>query len=300
MWLFLLSILLLSPAEAKQTQHQIRKDSATWTFTQRWTDSENKKHSVQFSLPSKSIVQDLKAPLQYPEQHAAQYIAKEVRKWGKKNNYSVKAKAINGRVNIQVSAQISDIRKIMRAAKKVRDDAYERYFERQGYTQIRMPFRLRKGVMPNHMEHVKSYATELSPLVVALGGPTKDPRDFANKALSYVQNIPYEQRSLVSDRYRRPLSLIGKNQGDCDSKSVLFLALMHSAYPDMDLGMVYIRGHAFAALGLKPTIGQRSLFHKWQRWILVEPVGPALEPIGKISPKSLLLSKLQLYRMRTL
>ena len=300
MWLFALIWLLLCPAEAIQTRHNVTKGSQTWTFRQSWTDSNNKKHSVQFSLPSAAVTQDLKAPLRYPDQHAAQYVAKKVRRWGKKNQYSVNANAVNGQVNIQVSARISEVRKIMREARRVRDDAYEEYFERHGYTQIRMPFRLRQGILPHHMAHVKTYAPELSPLVRALGGPTKDPRDFANKALSYVQNIPYEQRSLVSDRYRRPLSVLGKNRGDCDSKSVLFLALMHAAYPTMDLGMVYIRGHAFAALGLTPTLAERSVFNKGRRWVLVEPVGPALEPIGKIGRNSLLLTKLQLYRLRTL
>ena len=44
------------------------------------------------------------------------------------------------------------------------------------------------------------YAAALAPVVAALWGRTGDPRVFADKALSFVQAIPYEQRAKVSDR----------------------------------------------------------------------------------------------------
>ena len=134
--------------------------------------------------------------------------------------------------------------------------------------------------------HVRDYAPDLAPVVAALGGPTADPRVFAAKALNFVQSIPYEQRGKKPDKYRRPLSILGRNRGDCDSKTVLYLALMRQAYPDLEMAAVDIRKHVFGALGLEPEPGERSFRAEGRLWLAVEPVGPAVVPLGDISRRS--------------
>jgi len=107
-----------------------------------------------------------------------------------------------------------------------------------------------------------------------------------------VQSIPYEQRAKVSDLYRRPLSVLGRNKGDCDSKTVLFLALMHEAYPDLPVAIVYRPGHAYAALGLERQRGDMRFREDGQVWVGVEPVGPAVRSIGEVRGKSRRRAKL--------
>ena len=116
----------------------------------------------------------------------------------------------------------------------------------------------------------------------------------------FVQNIPYEKRALVKDRYRRPLSLIGRNKGDCDSKTVLFLSLMKSAYPSMAVGVVYIKGHAFGMLEMEPKKGDKILRKDGRKYVGVEPVGPRVARIGKLGPKSRRSVAVKRYRIRIL
>ena len=101
-----------------------------------------------------------------------------------------------------------------------------------------------------------------------------------------MQSIPYEMRVKVSDRYRRPLSILGRNKGDCDSKSVLFLALMRQAWPETQSAMVYIKGHAFAALGIEAERGDDTVKVDGDRWVGVEPVGPSLAQAGELGKTS--------------
>jgi hypothetical protein len=301
MILFVWLTLALGLAEAKQTKHSVQKSPDKWSFVFAWTDPEGRRHKASFKLDASLIKQDIEEPLRFQRRKAAEYQAKKVRQWGKKQKgVKIGAKAEKGRVTISASGKPGAIKEGLKGAKEVRDRALGDYMDEYGYTYYRPPFRLRKGIVPDYLRHVEEYSDDLMPVVDALGGPTKDPRVFANKALSFVQNIPYELRALKSDRYRRPLSVIGRNKGDCDSKTVLFLSLMHAAYPKLDLGVVYVRKHAFGALGLEPERGETRFRNGGEVWVGVEPVGPAVAPIGKLGFKSKLKLKTFRYRLRTI
>jgi hypothetical protein len=286
-------------AFAKQLNNNIEKGQQTWTFETTYTDHQNKKHSISYTLPADLIKVDLEEPLRYKKQEGAKYSAKKINEWGKtQKGVKVRASARRGKVRYSVSGKASKIRPTMKKVKKVQKQAQLEYMEREGYTLIRMGGR--KGIVPDHIRHVEEYTDELKPLVKALGGPTKDPRVFGNKALAFVQNIPYEKRALVKDRYRRPLSLIGRNKGDCDSKAVLYLSLMKAAYPNMSVGVVYIKGHAFGALEIEPKKGDKVIRKDGKKYVAVEPVGPRVARVGKVGPKSRRSLAVKRYRLRTL
>ena len=149
-------------------------------------------------------------------------MAKEVnKKTAGLKGVKVTAWATNrGQVKIQARGKSrAKVKAGLQQGSDARDDALEQFMVDNGYTH------LGKKIIPDHARHVLEYAGELSPVVEAIGSPTMDPREFANLALSFVQTIPYEKRARIADLYRRPLSLLGRNKGDCDSKTVLFLAL---------------------------------------------------------------------------
>ena len=97
------------------------------------------------------------------------------------------------------------------------------------------------------------------------------------------------------DRYRRPLSLLGRNRGDCDSKVVLYLSLMKAAYPRLDSGIVQIKGHAYGALDISGD--GRTIKVGKERWLVVEPVGPAVVPMGVLGGRSKRKSRLGRYEV---
>ena len=87
-----------------------------------------------------------------------------------------------------------------------------------------------------------------------------------------------------------PLSLsrdaAPRNRGDCDSKATLYLALLKAAHPDLESGFVYIKGHAYVGLGLTPKKGDMVFEANGAKWVIAEPVGPALMPVGQAGKKS--------------
>ena len=284
-------------AMGAQTQFSVEKGKKEWSFKVSWRDGNNKKHKVNYALPKKRIRKDLDTPIQYPKQDAAVAVVKKINHTfrGRKGP-RVKATAYkSGAVGIRVSGgQSAQRKKFYEEAKQVRDKAHRTFLKRHGYI-------LKKDriIIPDFTEHVIHYSKDLHPLVEALGGPTKNPRKFANKALSFVQSIPYEKRALVANIYRRPLSILARNKGDCDSKTVLFLAIMHAAYPEMPLTLVRIPGHIYGGLGIEPKQGDVRLRRKGHTWVGVEPVGPAIRNVGGLGSKSKWRAWFNLYELYT-
>ena len=194
----------------------------------------------------------------------------------------VKAKVSrSGQISISVRAKKrSRAQAVLSQATEIRDEATETYLAEHGYT------RLDGAIVADHALHAEQYADDVAPVVAALGGATEDPREFAGLALGFVQSIPYQSRAKSNNAYRRPLKVIARNKGDCDSKSTLFLALMRSAYPDLPLSVVYIPGHAFTGLGIEAQSGDIRFREDGQTWVVAEPVGPAMFAVGETTGKS--------------
>ena len=289
-------LLFSSAALAKQTGQSVQKNPNTWTFDITWKDSDGKSHEAHFSLDTDLIKADIQEPLHFMPRKASQYQAQAINKWAKDlKAVKVKAQPKGKKVSISASGKgLKRVRTKLKEAKAVGEAAQIEYIEQNDYTF------LAGKVVPDHIKHIKTYADDLSPLVEALGGPTQDPREFANKALSFTQSIPYEKRGRKPDKYRRPLSMIGRNKGDCDSKTVLFLALMHEAYPQMPLAVIYIPGHAFGAIGIEGQRGELSFRADGQSWVAVEPVGPAMNPIGQVGGKSKRRIRFRSFKIKSL
>ena len=277
-----LFVLLALPARADQKAFEVDKNPQRWAFEVRWTDAEGASHEASFELPTADVRADLDEPLRYKIKDANQYMVAEIRRWADdRRGPKITAQASGGAVRISATGKSrAKIKEALAEAAEVRDTAAARYRQEHGFTTID------GAIAPDHIRHVQDYADDLAPVVAALGGPGDDPRAFAELALGFVQSIPYEQASKQRDRYRRPLSLLGRNRGDCDSKSTLFLALVHQAWPELDLAMVYIPGHAFVGLGIEPERGEDTLRGDERSWLLAEPVGPDTKPLGEVGKKS--------------
>ena len=282
--LALFFVWVVGTAHADQRKYEIDKNPQTWSFVARWKDGNADAHVAKYTLPTSIIRQDLDTPLRFQKMEAAKYQARKINQYGKGiKGVDLKAKAQKGgRISWSASGRDrSKVKDALAGAKEVQDAALDEYLEDNGYVREG-----RRTISPDYAGHVVEYADDLAPVVDALGGPTDDPREFAEKALSFVQTIPYEHRAKRVNIYRRPLSLLGRNKGDCDSKTVLFLALLHQAYPDLPLAMVRIPGHAFGAVGFDPQRGDARFRRKGQRWVAVEPVGPGLRELGDLGRKS--------------
>lgn len=113
-------------------------------------------------------------------------------------------------------------------------------------------------------------------------------RDGLGRLLLFLQTIPYDR---LDDRssdagFLLPLVLLAENRGDCDSKAVAFATLARLLYPDVPSALVLVPQHAFVALGLPPAPGDRTLRHGGREWVLAEPVGPHVLPVGRLGEES--------------
>ena len=277
------ALILALTAAADQRSFDAQEGARHWSIDVKWTDDDGERHRAQYELPAAAVQADIDTPLRFQKKDAAQHAARAIRAYGSTlPNVKVRAKVSGkGQLSISVKAKKrSRAKAVLARAVEIRDEATDAYLDEHGYT------RLGDAIVADHARHVDEYADDVAPLVAALGGPTDDPREFASIALGHVQSIPYQSRAKVSNAYRRPLLVLARNKGDCDSKSTLFLALMHSAYPELPLSMVYIPGHAFAGLGLEPQRSDVTFRKGGQTWVVAEPVGPAMFAVGETKGKS--------------
>ena len=285
--LFLLSALSLffvgSTAFAQQTNFRVEKATKKWSFDVRWKDNSLKRHHVKFSLPAARVQHDLSVPLHFQKRAANVEIVRAINDYGKTlDKVQVRARVSpNGRVDVSARGKSGPTKKALKTIKKVQKDALNDYMRRTGFA------KLRGKVIPNHARYARQYSEKLGSLAAALGAGKLKRREFAARALSFVQAIPYEKGKNGSDKgFRLPLALLAKNRGDCDSKAVLYLALLRAAHPKMDTAVVYIKGHAFVALGIPAKGGDMSFEAAGRKWVIAEPVGPAMMPIGKAGKNS--------------
>lgn len=188
------------------------------------------------------------------------------------------------------------MKKVQELEREVRD-AYiaERYYT----------YAKENVLMPDHARIATIYSARVQPLAQALLGQLAagaSARDVMNLALSFFQTIPY---NTLKDRYtssgagfETPLRMLAENRGDCDSKSVGYLSVLRHYYPELGLLMVYTPYHAFVGINIPPRSGDVSIEVDGLSYVLAEPVGPALIPLGKVSDESLRELKKGLYSWR--
>ncbi len=282
-----------TPASAQQIKWDINKGGGQWAFTTVWKGADGKRHKAQFTLPAEPIKEDLAEPLYWNPNKIAKVAARDINEHDFGKGKNCKATVEKGGLTIHCTGKTKDKQQ---AAYDKAGELYEArrliWLDRHGFTI------LEDGTVAiDWARHILDFSDDLAPVVEGLGGRKEDPRVFAAKALSFVQTIPYEDKGKKAGTYRRPLSLLGRNRGDCDSKTVLFLALMHQAYPELGLGLVLIKGHAFGAIAFGVEDGDTLLRVDDDKWVGVEPVGPALFELGQIGRGSKRALRRRRYRV---
>lgn len=277
-----LALVLSGTAEAKN-KVDINKGSTQWSFDIQWKDRTKKKQSVQFRLPKKTVERDLERRLQFNQGALTHRVIKAVNEYGTKTKgVTVKAKKVKGKPQIKISGKNKAKQKqAKKDLPRVIEEAKQTFMRRNGWTL------LDEKIIPNHAAHAARYADDVLPVAVALGSKTLSERQFAERAIAFVQAIPYDIRKDGRDKgFRRPLGVLARNRGDCDSKATLYLALLKAAHPDLESGFVYIKGHAYVGLGLAPKEGDLVFEADNAKWVIAEPVGPAMIPVGTAAKQS--------------
>ncbi len=288
-WLGALALVMSLAAapevEAAKLKHATVQQGDATVYSATWAVGKARQ-SVKAPLPNADVQADLKAPLRFPRGAAAEAQAKAVREWAKTGvpkSVKLKVKANKaGGVSFSASAKSrSAAKKALSDAQDVANRELRRFAAEKGFI-----VDAGNTILPDHAREAVESAPALSALAEALaeGLPADDPRAFAAKALHFAQSIPYEKRKNGGDAgFRRPLSLLVKNKGDCDGKTVLFLGLMRARFPDLPMAVVLVPEHAFAAVALDAKSGEKTLKENGVTYVILEPVGPAQVGIGEPS-----------------
>ncbi|MDP2310400.1 MAG: hypothetical protein Q8P18_30565 [Pseudomonadota bacterium] len=135
----------------------------------------------------------------------------------------------------------------------------------------------------DHARMAAEGAPALLPLAAALG-PATDTRAFAERALALVQGIPAEP--LTRDTFGTPLTVLRDQHGDCDEKSTLYAALIRAVAPDLPMAILTMKDHAIVGLGLPALAGDRTVTVGGTAWVVADPAGPYLHPVGRLGPRA--------------
>jgi transglutaminase-like putative cysteine protease len=276
-----LLLALVSMAHARQVTYDLVPSGESYRLVARWDTAAGAVQDVRVLLDAQVV--DGPRALLFDLKTVARETASSLRTWAARERVDLTVRARDGGVYVSATADTrAELRRVLARAEDARDVAYADALARHGMIE------LRKGLTADHARMAREHAVGLRPLALALasglrtgrGAPESDVRVFAERALSFTQNIPYKAGG--SAGVRTPVGVLVKNRGDCDSKTTLFLALLRAAYPDVPAALVYVPRHALAAIGLRADSGEASLKAGARTWLLAEPVGPRLMRLGEI------------------
>lgn len=149
------------------------------------------------------------------------------------------------------------------------------------------------SVRPAHGIIAKRYITAMRPVAQALALEVrgKSSREITNHVLNFIQSIPYDTledvRTTNGAGFQTPYGVLHENKGDCDSKSVMFAAIMRNLYPYARIVVVYVPGHALVGFDYQKGKGDYAIQVDGSTFVLAEPVGPQKKKLGQVSPKAL-------------
>ena len=266
--------LLLLTGLAGASSLKLVEDGGDATVKASWEDAKGKDHTIRASVSREHLAAARANPLVFDLDPIYAETGRAIRAWAKEKGHKVKV--TTNRKGIRITARN---RKVLEAAAKVRDEALQ-----DAITRHRLRLMENGGLTADHPAIARDAADDVADLARAIAGDNRDPRAFADAAISFVQSIPYKAGGAKG--VKLPLRVLDLGSGDCDSKSTLFLALMRAQHPEVRSAMVYVKGHAFVALGLEPERGDHTVKENGATWVLAEPVGPRIEDVGWASFRS--------------
>ena len=145
------------------------------------------------------------------------------------------------------------------------------------------------AIKPDHVRFAQESVSDFAALKTLILDkvPSKNVREVSNYVLGFVQSIPYNTlESSVNSTgagFNPPLQTLWQNQGDCDSKVTLSAAIFRALMPRIKMMLIFIDNHALLALNIPSKDDELSINVDGDNYILAEPTGPAMMPIGQLS-----------------
>lgn len=278
-------------AYAQQARFDLSYIEGEARYSYTWADWSRRNYHIEFAVPEDTLRASMADFTAYDNFEANSVVARRLEEEVRRKMPGVKMTITPMPDGIKYTATM-ERGKTDKAADDIR--AMENTVRAQYLAERLYTFAKKDVLMPDHVKIAALYANKVQPLAQAMltqvnrGGSA---RDMMNMALSFFQTIPYDT---LRDRYtssgagfETPLRMLAENRGDCDSKSVAYLSLLRHYYPDLGLVMVYTPEHAFVGINIPQQGNDAAIEVDGLKYVLAEPVGPALVPLGEVSPESM-------------
>ncbi|WP_448546494.1 hypothetical protein [Thalassotalea fusca] len=293
--LVLLTIIVIGTANAQQLSFLKKETSEQVTFFYQWQDIQQESRTFSFTLDKALIFDKYRQFKEYKPNLAQQYVNRAIVKHIRKHpipkvQLSVKSQAKQN----QLQLRSNDRTALSEAEEKIRqlEQRFTKKYLQQHYYHFFNTPAGEVAIKPDHVRIALDSSEDLKPLksLVLESVTIKNIRKVTNYVLGFVQSIPYatlENRVTSSGAgFNPPLKLLWENKGDCDSKVTLTAALLRMLMPRIRIALIFIEGHALIGLGV-PAVGDEfSISHDNHSFVLAEPTGPSLLPLGEIAGDS--------------
>lgn len=285
--------LYASSVFAEQVRFSKTDTGDGYEFSYQWIDYIQQAQSMRFTLPKKSLFSKFRQFRAYNPDFAVKHVQREVRKYLKQNPLSSIVVSYGNELN-EISISGRNPNDVARARLQIREQEttiFNSYLESQFYHQF-IDHQNTRGIKPDHVRIAHESVSILAPTrpVILNTVNVKNIRLVTNYVLSFVQNIPYsplESRITSSGAgFNVPTKVLWENQGDCDSKMTLAIAMLRALMPRIKMVMIYIDQHAFLGLEILPEAGDVTIVHQGRTFVLGDPTGPRLMPLGQLSFES--------------
>jgi len=297
LFLFLLFFVIFTcaTASAKQLSFSKKQQESAYIFQYQWLDHEKIAQEISFSLSNEGLFERFRSFKTYRANFANKAVLRAMKKQlQKKPMAGVRISFLqsNGEVKIDVKGRNSEkVSKAYNEIVKLEQKIVQEYLKDNFYHTF-ITHNQVQAIKPDHASIANKSVSDLKvlkPLILEKVS-IQNIRKVTNFVLSFVQSIPYstlESRVTSSGAgFNPPLKLLWENQGDCDSKMTLTAAILRALMPRIEMVLIYIDQHAFIGLAIPALGNDISIEHNNIQFVLAEPTGPALFPLGELAPES--------------
>lgn len=288
-------IFFITKAQAQQLSFSKTKIEQSYSFQYQWLDHNNNEKAISFILNQEGLFERFRDFKTYQSSYAQKNILRRVKKKMHKNpiaGVQIFYRQQQGKFLIEAKGVDKDkVAEAYQALIKVQNEVTQKYLK-QTYYQAFTNHEQISGIKVDHVNIANNSVEDLKilkPLILDHVS-IKNIRKVTNYVLGFVQSIPYstlESRITSSGAgFNPPLKVLWENQGDCDSKMTLTVALLRALMPRIEMALIYIDEHAFIGINIPEGVGEVTIEHNKVTYLLADPTGPALLPLGTLAPES--------------
>ena len=285
----------ITQGQAQQLSFSKTQVEQGYSFKYQWLDHNKVGQAISFTLNQEGLFDRFRNFKTYQNSYAQKTIIRRIKREMQRNpiaGIQIFYRQQHDNFLIEVNGLDSDkVEKSYQTLARVESEVTQKYLQ-ETYYQAFTNHEQVNGIKVDHVSIANNSVADLKSLkpLILDHVSIQNIRKVTNYVLSFVQSIPYstlESRITSSGAgFNPPLQVLWENQGDCDSKMTLTAALLRALMPRIDMTLIYIDGHAFIGIDIPGQANEVTIEHNEVKYLLAEPTGPTLLPLGTLAPES--------------